>query len=804
MEQQTLAIEDISITAAADSSQLPELMGKLGINLPVELPPTISLETKATGTLDKLGIDQLELRVSDEGFNVSVSGSADNIIDQSGISANLIGDIATTAYLSKFAGMEIPDMGRLTLQGEIQSTGKTYTLDTFNLNLDGPDTKSTVTAEIQDILALTKITQDRGMVRQAGATMSVDLDIRSLAQLVNDFTGIAIPDLGSMHAAAHLSTIDDFLRLEALELNLESEALNSQIEASVANLLTLLSARENPDNLATAGLDLSLKADTESVSNLASSITGIKIPNLGSLTINGRITSSEQALKLDTLNAVLQREGIKTTIDATVADIQTLSGLSAKINGDIDSLGTLSDIIKRHIPHTGPWHLAGHASSERLKESPLIFNATLEGEGTKTVIDASIPNLKSPQTIIAKLTSEAATISTIGPIINRELPDAPVKISANLAAESGKYDIDKLLVLLGEGTIQSNLTFNTADKTTEERGNLLGYVAIDNIDITPFIESESESTDPAAEQADSVKEIVEEVEQEESGREKKLFSSEPLAFGVLQTYDAELKLDARDFTINEAFTVDGELELHLQDGLLSLDPFTFNGKKGGSATGQIELDASNPVADLDVLLDFDEFVPPRFGGKLFLDADLQSRGESVAELMGNLDGIFIIRLNDLHMEKTLLSQFGSGLISQINPLSKETTVLECAIARLDIEDGFVDFEKKLAAQTTEVTWMGGGEINLKTEEIDMGVAPKARAAISSLTNINLASLIHIGGTLADLQIGLDAADVAKKYAQYSVAIATGGLSFLAQKAYENRVSNFDQCERILADSKEKK
>ena len=109
------------------------------------------------------------------------------------------------------------------------------------------------------------------------------------------------------------------------------------------------------------------------------------------------------------------------------------------------------------------------------------------------------------------------------------------------------------------------------------------------------------------------------------------------------------------------------------------------------------------------------------------------------------------------------------------------------------------FNKKIADQTTEVTWLGGGEINLKTEELDVGIAPKARGAISGLTNIGLASLVHVGGTLAEPEIGIDAIDVAQKYATYSAALATGGLSFLASNLVGAAQANVDQCERIMGD-----
>ncbi|MBT8354583.1 MAG: hypothetical protein KJO60_08680, partial [Desulfofustis sp.] len=84
-------------------------------------------------------------------------------------------------------------------------------------------------------------------------------------------------------------------------------------------------------------------------------------------------------------------------------------------------------------------------------------------------------------------------------------------------------------------------------------------------------------------------------------------------------------------------------------------------------------------------------------------------------------------------------------------------------------------------------------------DLDMGIAPKARGAISGLTNVGLASLVHIGGTLAEPKIGIDLADVAKKYVGYTAFFATGGLSFLAQKVVDTAQANVNQCKKILGD-----
>ncbi|MEJ2058302.1 MAG: hypothetical protein P8X39_10735, partial [Desulfofustis sp.] len=183
--------------------------------------------------------------------------------------------------------------------------------------------------------------------------------------------------------------------------------------------------------------------------------------------------------------------------------------------------------------------------------------------------------------------------------------------------------------------------------------------------------------------------------------------------------------------------------------------------------------------------------------------DLDGKGASIASIMGSLNGYFAASLENLELARSFLSQFGAGLLKQLNPLDSETTMLECGVVRFDIKDGIADFRKKIAAQTTEVTWLGGGEINLKTEELDVGISPKARGAISSLTNINLASLVHIGGTLANPKIGIDLADVAKKYVGYTAFVATGGLSFLAERMVDTVQANVDQCERILGELEER-
>ena len=55
----------------------------------------------------------------------------------------------------------------------------------------------------------------------------------------------------------------------------------------------------------------------------------------------------------------------------------------------------------------------------------------------------------------------------------------------------------------------------------------------------------------------------------------------------------------------------------------------------------------------------------------------------------------------------------------------------------------------------------------------------------------------MGGTLKHPKVQLDPKDVAVKYAKYSAHVATGGITYLAEKIKEKIDANKDVCEMIL-------
>jgi uncharacterized protein involved in outer membrane biogenesis len=239
---------------------------------------------------------------------------------------------------------------------------------------------------------------------------------------------------------------------------------------------------------------------------------------------------------------------------------------------------------------------------------------------------------------------------------------------------------------------------------------------------------------------------------------------------------------------------DVQLVVKLKDGLLIADPIKGAGG-AGKINGVIRIDGQTEVPAMDVDITIVEVPMPNLGGKLDFDADLVGKGKSVAELMGSLNGQLLLVMRDAKIEGALVQKFGSGLLSFAK--EKGYTELECGTVRVAVKDGIADFDNRLAAQLTEVTWRGGGEINLKTEELGVGIAAKPRKGIPISISGELSSLVYIGGTLKNPKVGINPKDVAIKYAKYSAYVATGGLSYLAELVKDKIDANKDVCELIL-------
>ncbi len=137
-------------------------------------------------------------------------------------------------------------------------------------------------------------------------------------------------------------------------------------------------------------------------------------------------------------------------------------------------------------------------------------------------------------------------------------------------------------------------------------------------------------------------------------------------------------------------------------------------------------------------------------------------------------------------------------LNMMNPLAEKEkhTTLECAVIKFDIKDGIATTDRGVAIQTTKMNIVGSGTLNFKTEEVAMAVKPQAREGLG----IGLGSLVDavsIGGTLAEPSPKVDAATALKTGVTVGAAVATGGLSLLAEGLFKKTTADSNPCDTAL-------
>ena len=104
----------------------------------------------------------------------------------------------------------------------------------------------------------------------------------------------------------------------------------------------------------------------------------------------------------------------------------------------------------------------------------------------------------------------------------------------------------------------------------------------------------------------------------------------------------------------------------------------------------------------------------------------------------------------------------------------------------------VTFDKGFAVENDRMTIVGSGQIDLKIEELDVGIRPEARQG-AGIHAGQLAKLVRVTGKLSDPKLTADYKGLAKAYLTITTALATGGLSYLAQNLYSSATMDKTPC-----------
>ncbi|NNL99514.1 MAG: AsmA family protein [Gammaproteobacteria bacterium] len=274
----------------------------------------------------------------------------------------------------------------------------------------------------------------------------------------------------------------------------------------------------------------------------------------------------------------------------------------------------------------------------------------------------------------------------------------------------------------------------------------------------------------------------------------RVFDDTPLPLEALAAADIDMRLAAASVVTATRTLTDVKSAITLADSVLVAGPIEA-AYGGGRINALVKLDGSRQLPELDISVTaadvelgrIDQLAALVSGAAASADIALRGRGHTAAAIAASSSGHVRIDVGPGTVTSGTANLLGADLMMQslraISPAAggTQSTELECAVMNFPIRNGIAVNDKGIGIQTSRFVVLGGGNINLKTEQLDLALKPKARKGLG-ISAASLASLVRLRGTLSEPSVAPDALGVAAAGARVGAAIFTGGLSVLAEGA----------------------
>ena len=388
------------------------------------------------------------------------------------------------------------------------------------------------------------------------------------------------------------------------------------------------------------------------------------------------------------------------------------------------------------------------------EELPLKLD--IEMLNTRLSFDSKLAIPITNRDVTMALDIEGERLDNFNDLLHLDLPPlGPVSLTARLDVSKAGYELSTLKLKVGESDLEGRVNL---DMMHEKPGVDVELVSkrfrIEDFDVkrTP----EDEQTDPtaaapdeaAAGQNDGLSALT-------TGENRRLLSRE-----VLEKFDADLHLEAKQVTSGKDELGSGSMQLSLQDGRLAVEPLQINTPGGGVNADKSLLHRGGNIV-FSVTANADHFdygilarrVDPEtdMGGVMSLDVVVKSTAPEMAYIMENANGHFDFALLPEDFSAEVFDMWAVNLISAIATEvdQGEASEVNCMVVRLGLEAGLLT-EKAVFMDTTQMSVAGKIDIDFRKQEIDILMAPKAKRP----EFFSLATPVKVHGSFDDFGVGI--------------------------------------------------
>jgi len=371
--------------------------------------------------------------------------------------------------------------------------------------------------------------------------------------------------------------------------------------------------------------------------------------------------------------------------------------------------------------------------------------------------------------------------SELGSWVHQTLPAQPFALKGQVAGDVTALKLSQLDARLGPSHGGGDLEI-----TLGERAHVEGNLNLPLLDLS-WLESKK-----AEERKD------------EKAKRKYVFDDTQVARVADIGFDVKLRVAVADLKLVNTRLREVDIGALLTGPRVEVNPFSLKGPSGGLLSGHLSLDNQQTKSDFklhlsgqDVALGLavaqgqDMATYPHAD----LQIDLDATGATRREMASVLNGKVRMELGAGQIARSgaefLLSDFGTQLLGQLNPFSAKDdyTQVDCAVAGAVITDGQMKV-LPLVFQTKQITIFSQGDIDLRTERIDLSFNSKPRQGLGISASALINPFIKVGGTLAEPAVELDPAGAV---VGGGTAVATMGLSVIAKGFTDRFLASRDPC-----------
>ena len=499
------------------------------------------------------------------------------------------------------------------------------------------------------------------------------------------------------------------------------------------------------------------------------------------------------------VNLSLKAGGASVELQGAIAKPMEAEGLDLKVTAKGQDLAGVARLAGKSLPALGPFAATARLTGSARSLSVSGIEASL-GKPEQLLVKATgaVKDALNVRGITVNASVESKDPKSAAKVFGVDLPPAPpVSVTARIWDVQGGYGFDDLKAGIGK----SNLAGSGVVSIGGPRPRLKAQLASTLMDLAELLPKTGTARTGAAAPGKAP----------ERAKDTRLFPADPLPLAPLRRADADVELKMDRLVLPDKPPVEAvALRLVLAGGRLEVQ--SLSGRVGGGAVGgRVTLDASaGKAATLTAKLDakavdlgqaLREMGRPDLvtGVKTDLSADLRGSGGSVRDFMAGINGDLVLVLGEGKIHSSFIDWLGADLLTQVveklNPLAKQEpyTELKCGVIRFAARDGVATSDRTIAFETSKMTVVSSGTANLKSEAIDFSLRPETRQGLGIGAG-ELVKLLRVRGTLAEPKIGVDELGVGKTALSIGAAVATGGLSFLAETLAKRVTADPRPCE----------